>query len=224
MKFVASIAMTEPAFVVPLARAAEDAGFDMVAVPDSIAYPRESDSTYPYTPDGRREFLENKPLVEPLIAIATMAAATTRIEFVTNVLKLPVRHPVIFAKEVTTLAVLSQDRVVLGVGTSPWPDDYEIVGLPWEGRGRRFEECVEIVRGLSTGRYFEYAGEHYRLPAIKLNPAPSVPIPFLIGGHGDINLRRAARLGDGWISAGMSDEQLDLTLRRLHEWREEYGR
>jgi probable F420-dependent oxidoreductase len=224
VKFIAAIAMTDPAFIAPMARAAEDAGYDMIAVPDSIAYPRESDSTYPYTPDGSREFLEHKPLVEPLIAIATMAAVTERIRFVTNVLKLPIRHPVIFAKEVTTLAALTGDRIALGVGSSPWPDDYEIVELPWAGRGRRFDECIEIIRGLATGEYFEFDGEHYRFPAIKLNPTSAAPIPILIGGHGDANLKRAARIGDGWISAGMSDEQLSTTLTRLRELRDEHGR
>jgi probable F420-dependent oxidoreductase len=193
-------------------------------VPDSIAYPRESESTYPYTPDGSREFLEHKPLVEPLIAIATMAAATERIRFVTNVLKLPVRHPVIFAKEATTLAVLSGERVALGVGSSPWPDDYEIVELPWARRGRRFDECIEIIRGLTTGDYFAFDGEHYHFPAIKLNPTPATPIPILIGGHGEANLKRAARIGDGWISAGMSDGQLAATLERLRALRTEHGR
>lgn len=224
MKFIAAIAMTDPSFIVPMARVAEDAGYDVIAVPDSIAYPRESDSTYPYTPDGSREFLEHKPLVEPLIAIATMAAATERIRFVTNVLKLPIRHPVIFAKEVTTLAVLTGERVALGVGSSPWPDDYEIVELPWARRGRRFDECIDIIRGLTAGDYFEFDGEHYHFPAIKLNPTPTASIPILIGGHGDANLKRAARIGDGWISAGMSDEQLSTTLMRLRELRNEHGR
>ena len=216
--------MTNPTFIVPMARAAEDAGYDVIAVPDSIAYPLESESTYPYTHDGSREFLEHKPLVEPLIAIATMATATERIHFVTNVLKLPLRHPVIFAKEVTTLAVLSGERVALGVGSSPWPDDYEIVELPWARRGRRFDECIEIIRGLATGDYFEFDGGHYHFPAIKLNPTPAAPIPILIGGHGDANLKRAARIGDGWISAGMSDEQLATTLARLRQLRAEHGR
>jgi probable F420-dependent oxidoreductase len=224
MEFIAAIALTNPDYFVPMAQAAEDAGYDVVAVPDSIAYPRESDSTYPYTPDGRREFLENKPVVEPLIAIAAMAAVTSRIRFVTNVLKMPIRHPVVLAKEATTLAVMSHDRVALGVGSSPWPDDYEIVGLPWGRRGRRFDECIEIVRGLSTGDYFAFDGEHYSFPAIKLNPTPDRPMPMLIGGHGDANLRRAARLGDGWISAGMSDDQLVATLDRLHALRAEHGR
>ena len=136
MKFIANISMCDSTYYVPLAQA----GFDTIAVPDSIAYPKESSSTYPYNFDGTREFLENKPFIEPIVAISAMAAVTSTIEFHTFVLKMPIRHPVLYAKEATSLAVLSGNRFVLGVGTSPWPDDYEIVQLPWEGRGRRFDE------------------------------------------------------------------------------------
>ena len=136
-----------------------------------------------------------------------MGAVTSTIEFHTFVLKLPIRHPVVYAKEATSLAVLTGNRFVLGVGSSPWPDDYEIVRLPWEGRGRRFDECIEIVRGLAAGGYFEFHGEFYDFPAIKLEPVPSRPIPVLIGGHADANLRRAARLGDGWMARRRHDRR-----------------
>src|SRR4051812_26004212 len=219
-----AVGMVNPSFYIPLAKAAEDAGFDSVNVPDSICYPRTSDSKYPYTPDGSREFLENKPFLEPMIAMAAMGACTQRIRFDTSVLKLPIRHPVIFAKEVTSLAALLDNRVSLGVGTSPWPDDYEVVGLPWAGRGKRFDGCIEIIRGLAAGGYFEYHGDLYDFPAIKMNPVPSQPVPILIGGHADAHVRRAARIGDGWIAAGMPAEQLAVVIPRLHELRREHGR
>src|ERR1700722_12078212 len=216
--------MVDPTFYVPIAQTAEAAGFDSVAVPDSIFYPAESDATYPYNEDGTREFLENKPFIEPLIAVAAMAAATTSILFHTSVLKLPIRHPVIFTKELTSVAVLSGNRVRLGVGSSPWPEDYEAVGLPWRGRGQRFDECIEIIRGLSTGRYFDFASDNYRIPPIRLNPVPTEPVPILIGGHGPTGLRRAARLGDGWISAGSSTEDLMARQALIDRYRREYGR
>ena len=224
MKFIANISMCDPTFYVPLAQAAEAAGFDTVAVPDSIAYPKESSSTYPYNFDGTREFLENKPFIEPHIAISAMATVTRTIEFHTFVVKMPIRQPVIYAKEVTSLAVITGNRFALGVGTSPWPDDYEIVQLPWEGRGRRFDECIEIVRGLAAGGYFEYHGEFYDFPAIKMEPVPSAPIPVLIGGHNDAQLRRAARLADGWMSAGSTFEDLVAMIDRMNDLRKEYGR
>jgi len=224
VKFMTAVGMIDPSFYVPIARAAEAAGFDSVNVPDSICYPKESDSTYPYTPDGNREFLANKPFIEPIVAMAAMGASTERVQFHTSVLKLPIRHPVIFAKEITSLCALLDNRVSLGVGTSPWPDDYEIVGLSWERRGKRFEECIEIIRGLETGEFFEYHGEFYDVPAIKMNPVPSRPIPILIGGHADANVRRAARFGDGWIAAGMAPEQLVVVIKQLGELRKQHGR
>ena len=224
MKFTTPIAMIDPTFYIPLARAAEEAGFDSIAVPDSIAYPQESSSTYPYNPDGTREFLENKPFLEPMTAIAAMGVATERIEFHTFVLKMPMRHPVMLAKEATSVAVLTDNRLVLGVGSSPWPDDYEILGLPWERRGRRFDECIDIVSGLSAGGYFGYEGDFYDFPPIKLNPIPTRPIPILIGGHSDANLRRAARRCDGWMAAGGSPEDLTGWITRIQELRRACGR
>jgi probable F420-dependent oxidoreductase len=224
VRFTTTIAMCDPSFYLPLAQAAEAAGFDSVAVPDSIAYPRESSSTYPYNVDGTREFLENKPFIEPLIAIAAMGAVTNRIEFHTFVLKLPIRNPVIFAKEATSLAVMTGNRFALGVGSSPWPDDYEIVGLPWEARGRRFDECIEIIRSLAAGGYIEHHGEFYDFPAIKVQPVPTQPLPILVGGHADANLRRAARIGDGWMSAGGTWDDLVAMVERLQQLRREYGR
>jgi probable F420-dependent oxidoreductase len=224
MKFLASVAMIEPTFYIPVARAAEEAGYDGISIPDSIFYPEKASSKYPYNTDGTREFLENKPFIEPLIAAAAMGAATTRISFYSSVHKLPIRHPVIFAKEVTALAVIVGGRFHLGVGSSPWREDYAAVGLGWDGRGQRFDECIEILRGLSTGDYFGFDGHYYSFEPVKLNPVPSTPLPILVGGHGEANLRRAARLGDGWISAGSTTEQLAVRLERLHAWREEYGR
>jgi probable F420-dependent oxidoreductase len=224
VKFIANISMCDPTFYVPLAQAAEEAGFDTIAVPDSIAYPKESSSTYPYNFDGTREFLENKPFIEPVVAISAMAAVTSTIEFHTFVLKMPIRHPVIYAKEATSLAVLSDNRFVLGVGSSPWPDDYELVQLPWEGRGRRFDECIEIVRGFAAGGYFEYHGEFYDFPAAKMEPVPTQPIPVLIGGHTDVQLRRAARLGDGWMGAGGLLDDLIPMIDRMNDLRKEHGR
>ena len=224
MKFTAGVAMTDPTYYVPLAQAAEAAGFDGISVPDSVCYPERSDSTYPYNADGTREFLENKPFIEPLVAITAMGQATSSIEFSTFVVKLPLHNPVIYAKQVTSVAVMTGNRLHLGVGTSPWPDDYEVVGLPWERRGARCEECIEVLRGLGSGEYFAYDGEFYRFPAVKVNPVPTAPVPILLGGHSEALLRRAARLGDGWMSAGSTTADLAARLERLNEYRRQYGR
>ena len=214
--------MIEPSYYAPLAQAAEAAGYSSIGLADSIFYPRDSDSTYPYNFDGTREFLENKPFIEPLVCAAAMGAATSTIRFHTAVLKLPIRNPVIFAKEVTSLAAITGGRFDLGVGISPWPDDYEVCGVPWAGRGRRFEECIEVITKLSSGDYAEHHGEFYEFRAVKLNPGARIPV--LIGGHNEKSLERAARLGDGWLPAGMSLDELASAMATLRELRKRHGR
>src|SRR5579859_3750070 len=181
MRFCYAESMTDPSFYAPLARAAEDAGFASMIVPDSICYPEHSDSRYPFNPDGSREFLEDKPFLEPFSLIPALGAVTSRLRFVTFVLKLPVRDPVLVAKQATSTAVLTGGRLVLGVGTSPWREDYEVLGIPWERRGRRLDESIAIIRGLAGGEYFEFRGECYTVPAVKLAPVPREPIPVLVG-------------------------------------------
>jgi probable F420-dependent oxidoreductase len=224
MRFGYLETMTNPAFMRPLAIAAEEAGYDTFVVPDSVCYPELSDSKYPYTEDGSREFLEDKPFVETFSLISYLAALTERLRFTTSVVKLPLRHPVLMAKQVSSVAVLSDDRLTLGVGLSPWPDDYEVVDVPWARRGKRLDEMIEIIRGLCAGGYFEYDGEIFRVPSIKICPVPTQPIPIIIGGHSEPALRRAARIGDGWIHAGGDAEELQVLLGRLSEMRREYGR
>jgi probable F420-dependent oxidoreductase len=215
--------MTSPSFYAPLARAAEDAGYDSMVVPDSICYPQQATSVYPFNPDGSREFLEDKPFLEPFSLIPALGAVTDRIRFITFVLKLPVRNPVLVAKQATSTAVLTGNRLLLGVGTSPWREDYEVLGVPWERRGRRLDEELAVIRGLAAGGYFSYHGEIFDLPPVKIAPVPTRPIPILIGGHGDAALRRAAREGDGWLHGGGDPAHLPGLLARLAEFRRQAG-
>jgi probable F420-dependent oxidoreductase len=216
--------MCDPSFMLPLAKAAEDAGYDGFAVPDSICYPEESDTEYPYNADGTRQFLDDKPILEPFSLIPAMAAVTQKLHFSTFVVKLPVRSPVLVAKQCASIAVLSGNRFSLGVGISPWPEDFRATGVPWERRGKRMDEAVAIVRGLTRGGYFSYQGEIYDIPSIKLCPVPTEPLPILLGGHSEPALRRAARLGDGWMHAGGDPAELTKLLGRMKELRAEYGR
>src|SRR5919109_3398930 len=111
MRFSYAESMTDPSFYAPLAKAAEEAGYDSFVVPDSLLYPAESDDTYPYSPDGTREFLEDKPFIEPFVLMAALGAITGRLRFTTFVLKLPMRHPVLVAKQAASVAVLTGDRI-----------------------------------------------------------------------------------------------------------------
>jgi alkanesulfonate monooxygenase SsuD/methylene tetrahydromethanopterin reductase-like flavin-dependent oxidoreductase (luciferase family) len=224
VRFSFAESLTDSSFYVPLAKAAEEAGYHSMTIADSLAYPFESDSKYPYTPDGSREFLDGKEIVEAFVLTAALGAVTKNLRFNFFVLKLPVRHPALTAKQAGSLAALTGNRLGLGVGTSPWPEDYELVGVPFDKRGKRMDECIEIVQGLTTGEYLEFHGEFYDIPKTKMTPAPTHPIPTLVGGHADAALRRAARL-DGWMHGGGTDpEELDRLIARVKKYREDEGK
>jgi len=223
VRFSYAESMTDPSFYAPLAQAAEEAGYDSMVIPDSICYPKVADSTYPFNPDGTREFLEGKPFLEPFSLIPALGAVTERLRFVTFVLKLPIRNPVLVAKQATSTAVLTDNRLLLGVGTSPWREDYDILDVPWQGRGTRMDEEVDILRGLATGDWFEYHGKVFEIPAIQISPVPTRTLPILIGGHGEAALRRAAVVGDGWLHGGGDPADLPGLLQRVHELRDEHG-
>src|SRR3954453_5081995 len=223
MRFTYAEAMTDATYYLPLAQAAEQAGYTSMTGADSLIYPRESDSTYPYTDDGNREFLEDKEFIETFTLIAAMGAVTSTLRFTPFVLKLPVRPPVLVAKQASSIAYLTGNRLGLGVGLSPWPEDFAVMDIPWERRGKRMDECIDILRGLPSDEFFEFHGEFYDFDAIKQTPAPTEPIPLLVGGHSDAALRRAVRRGDGWMHAGGDGEELDLLLARLVEIRREEG-
>jgi probable F420-dependent oxidoreductase len=224
MRFAYAESMCDPSFYLPLAKAAEEAGFTTFTLPDSICYPEASDARYPYTQTGDRAFLEDKPFIEPFSLIPAMGAVTTKLRFATFVLKLPIRSPVLLAKSVTSVAVLTGNRLALGVGASPWPEDFQVTFQDFPSRGKRMNEMIAILRGLERGGYFEFHGEHYELPKIKLCPVPSEPVPILIGGHSKPALRRAAELGDGWMFAGGPHEELVHCLEQLDGLRKAAGR
>ena len=220
MRFHYAESMTPIANYLPLAQAAEANGYSGFAMPDSLIYPKASGTEYSYTEDGGREFLENKPFIESFILATAIGVATTKLEMTTNVVKLPVRPPLYSAKLAASVAAITGNRFNLGVGLSVWPEDYQVMGVDYDKRGKRFDECIAIVKGLCTGDYFEFHGEFYDLPPVKINPAPSKPLPILVGGHSDAALRRAAQ-HDGWMFAGGRPGELESLLEKLRGFRAE---
>lgn len=223
MRFTYAEAMTRAEYYAPLAQAAERAGYTSMTVADSLIYPRESDATYPYTDTGDREFLEDKEFIETMVLVTHLAAVTSTLRFTPFVLKLPVRPPVLVAKQASSIAFLSDNRLGLGIGLSPWPEDFVAMGVPWARRGKRMDECMDILRGLTTGDFFSYDGEFFQLPAMKQTPAPTQPVPLLVGGHSEAALRRAVLKGDGWMHAGGDGDELDRLLARIAEIRKAEG-
>ena len=177
MRFTYAEAMTRAELYAPLAQAAEAAGYTTMTVADSLIYPQESDSTYPYTDTGDREFLEDKEFIETMILVTHLSAVTTTLRFSPFVLKLPVRPPVLVAKQASSAAFLSGGRLTLGVGLSPWPEDFTAMGVPWARRGKRMDECIDILRGLWTGDFFSYEGEFFQLESSVRGSSAAQPRP-----------------------------------------------
>ena len=212
MQFTLALAMQPPEHLLPLARAAEGAGWDRVAVPDAIFYPRHSRAAYPYTPDGERFWAPDTPFVDPWVAIPAMAAVTERIAFTTNVTKMPIREPLAVAKTVSSAAAMAPGRVALGVGLAWMPEEFAATGTEKRTRGVRLDEQIAILRRCMAPGFHDFHGQHYGFEELRLAPVPDDPVPIHVGGHSAPALDRAARLGDGWISAMVEvDEVVELT-------------
>ena len=224
MQFSFGEAMCDPSHYLPLAQAVDQLGYDGFPVADSICYPEVAVGKYPYTADGDRSFLDGTPFIDPFQLIAAMAAVTEHLRFHMGVLKLPIREPVLVAKAASSLAYLTNNRFAMGVGLSPWIEDFQVCHQDWHTRGKRMDQMIEIIRGLMSGDYFEYHSEFYDIPRIKLCPVPTKPLPILIGAHSEPGLRRAARLADGFVFAGATKAQIAETTGQLNTWRREYGR
>lgn len=225
MKFTISVSMCPAGQMLPVAVAAERSGWYGITIGESVFFPEKVDAKYPYTPDGSRFWSPETPFVDPWVAIPAMAAVTERLFFHTSVNKLPIRNPLLVAKTVGSAAALSGDRVGLGVGLSWIPQEFAWCGTSWEDRGPRTDEMIEILRKLLSGPgMFEHHGRFYDFDRLQMSPAPGRPVPIYVGGHGGPGLRRAARLGDGWISANKPEAELAPTIARLRALRAEAGR
>lgn len=227
MRFTLAAGSCAASWYVPLARAAEAAGWDAVCVPDELFYHRRTSAPYPYTADGSLPWGPETPFLDPWALIATMAGATERIGFYPSVLKLAVRDPLLVAKQLSSCAVLSGERVALGVGLSPTPEDFEVLGREWTRRGPRTGEMIEIIRGLLAGGMYEYHGHFHDFPPLQIAPVPARPVPIYIGGFAEPVLRRVARLGDGyigWENPLCDFSQLAAAIRRIEGYRGDYGR
>jgi probable F420-dependent oxidoreductase len=159
-----------------------------------------------------------------LIAAGAMGAVTSKLRFYTNVMKLGSRNPLLLARQVGSVANLTKNRFALGVGIGWAPEEFEWCGVPYERRGARVDEMIEVIRLVLGGGMVEFHGKFFDFDRLQMSPAPSQPVPFYVGGHTDVALKRAARVGDGWTSAMMTGDQLAETIGKLTALRAEYGR
>ena len=200
------------------ARHAEEAGFDSVWVSDHVVMLREVASPYPFSQDGRMYWDPEEPWYDALISMATAAAVTNRVEVGVAVLVVPMRNPLILAKQLATLDALSGGRVVLGAGAGWLAEEFEALDSPFESRGERFDEWIDILRDCWTGAPQNTDYKHYRIPdGILCYPTPSRQIPVLIGGMSKAAFRRAGHRGDGWLAIQHVEEINVAALRSIME-------
>lgn len=224
MKYTCAVPMCQIDQLVEIAKTAEEVGFDSIALPDSIFYMEKQSADYPYTADGSRMWDENTPWVDPLIAAGAMGAVTSTLRFYTNVMKLGSRNPLLLARQVGSVANLTGNRFGFGVGIGWAPEEFEWCGVPYAKRGKRIDEMIDVIKLVLGGGMVEFHGDFYDFDKLQMSPAPSEPVPFYVGGHTDVALRRAARVGDGWTSAMLTRNELAEIISKLNALLDESGR
>jgi probable F420-dependent oxidoreductase len=224
MRFCQILTFTPAEHLVPLARHAEAVGFDSVAFSDHVVYPLGFTTNYPYSADGMPTYTPDSPWLDPLVAIAACATATERLRFITNVYVLGYRHPIAVAKQVASTDFVTGGRLSFGVGAGWLREEFAALDEPFERRGARMVEAIEIQRALWSGGPVEHHGTFYDFDAVQMSPPPERTIPILVGGHTDRAMCRAATIGDGWLGLDYEPDELRSILTRLHDLRVEAGR
>ena len=224
MRFGFNLFMVDPGELQGIARAADECGWDSIQVADAPFFPEEISVPYPYTPDGKRFWPLDMPVLDPWVAITTMAAVTERIRFFPSVLRLAVRQPLLEAKSLCSVAAVSNDRVALGVGLAWMPEEFKWLGQDKKTRGARQNEAIEAIRLLLQGGMVEFHGKYIDFDRLIMAPVPKKKIPIYVGGDSKPAMRRAARCGDGWLSVIHAMDEIEGLIAELNEFRREYGR
>lgn len=200
MLFANALGFSSAEGAIEMSRAAEAAGFESVWTVEHTVFPDDYESTYPYDPSGKMAMKAHTPLPDPLIWLTWVAAHTEKLRIATGILILPQRNPLVLAKTLATMDDLSGGRLELGVGVGWLREEFEALGVPFGGRGRRTDEYIEAMRALWDGNHAEYSGEFVDFAGVSVNPKPAHGrVPIHIGGHTEAAARRAGRLGDGFV-------------------------
>jgi probable F420-dependent oxidoreductase len=213
--------------IAAMAARLEAAGFDSLWVSDHVITPSVVHSRYPYSVDGTISWPTRMPFFDCVIALAIAAASTRSIELGTAALVLPLRQPVVLAKQLASIDVVAAGRLTLGVGAGWMREEFEVLGVDFTRRGRIEEEAMSLLRECWTGRLVTVPGLTSSA-VVECYPLPAHPIPVLVGGMAEPALRRAGRIGDGWLAQQSPDfidpDQIERSLATIHSAAEESGR
>jgi probable F420-dependent oxidoreductase len=219
-------ALADPATLADVARLAEDLGYHSVFLADHVVLPRRLASRYPYTKDGSFPYDPDQDWLDPMVGLGYLAGRTTTLRLGTSITVLPMRHPIITAKQIATADHLSGGRVIFGVGAGWMAEEFALLGASFHDRGRRLDEYLRLLKVLWTEDRPHFAGEYFRVSDCGFAPKPAQKphVPVWVGGESPAALRRAAQLGDGWHSAGTSLADLPRALGLLREALDAAGR
>ena len=221
MKFYVSSAFLEASEIVEIARAADELGYEGMAIPDHVVNLETLKTPYPYTEDGERRWPPFTDWLDPWVLVGTLAQVTSRLKFVSTVYIPAMRDPYSAAKAIGTAACLSGWRVELGIGVGWCEEEFDLLGQQFAKRGRRTDEMLELMKQLWQPGWTEFDGEFYQTPRLEMMPTPP-RIPIYAGGLSDFALRRAAR-NDGWIGDLITLDQALASVERVRELRAEKG-
>jgi probable F420-dependent oxidoreductase len=215
--------------VARMAAMLEEAGFDSVWTSDHVVFPREVRSRYPFAEDGKVTWPVDVDYLEPVVALSAMTSTTSRAELGTSVLILPMRNPIMFAKQAACVDAISGGRLVLGVGVGWLREEFEALGANFAARGAVLDEWLSIARRCWTGTVEPFEGKHYRLAeAIYCRPTPARRVPVLIGGMSLHAQERAGRIADGWLAQysleNLSESSIAAGLAAVRKAGSETGR
>lgn len=201
-----------------VAIAAERLGFTGVLVADHVAVPQHYQSVHP---SGKRMVELDTRFPDPFVTVATMAAVTSRLQFMSYVYVLPLREPFSVAKQVGTVAAQSDHRFSFGIGAGWLKEEFDLLGHPFEARGRRMDEMITILRDLWEDGEAQFDGEFFSFDRIGMFPLPGRNVPILVGGKSPAALRRAAR-NDGWLGMNYGLDEVEQLLVGLNRERARY--
>ena len=214
-----------PDAVVKAAQRAEELGYDSVWVIERLLYPLKPQTPYPATPDGSLPDVY-KQVLDPLATLTFLAAKTSRVGLGTSVLDMPYYNPVMLARQLTTLDVLSQGRLRLGLGLGWSKDEYDAVGATFKGRGARADEFIQVLKAIWTTDPVEFHGKFYHIPKSIIQPKPvqKPHPPIYLASFSEAALKRVARLADGWNPVGIPVDGMGQMFQGVKEMAKAEGR
>jgi probable F420-dependent oxidoreductase len=227
LKLPTSGSMATPAFIAEIAEQADRLGYNSLQVSDHVVVPASIGPRYPYSATGVPRWQPDTDYYEPIGLLGYLAGRTRSVRLGTSVLVLPYRHPVVTAKQLASIDALSGGRIFVGIGAGWMEEEFKILGSPpYEERGAITDEYIKVFRVLWREDLPEFKGKYVNFPALGARPRPvqAGGIPIVVGGNTRPAIRRAARLGDGWMPLGLAPDELISGLQYLRAQMHEAAR